>query len=87
MWLGTGLPFCPRTFVVPGNSDQDPFCVTYMIPGNDDTRSAMEVYCDLMQKAVIEGKYCRANYMDLAEPVVDMEALERSRAEREAEEV
>jgi ribosomal protein S2 len=41
--------------------------VTYMIPGNDDTKTAMKYYCDLMEKAVIEGKYCRANLINLVD--------------------
>eukprot|EP00123_Amoebidium_parasiticum_P017174 comp23741_c0_seq1/m.40976 comp23741_c0_seq1/g.40976 ORF comp23741_c0_seq1/g.40976 comp23741_c0_seq1/m.40976 type:complete len:313 (-) comp23741_c0_seq1:30-968(-) len=47
------------------DSDSDPFSVTYAIPGNDDSYSAMEFYCDLMSKAIKEGKHCRKHGIPL----------------------
>ena len=40
-------------FVIDTNSD--PAGVTYPIPGNDDAARAVALYCDLVNKAIIEG--------------------------------
>ena len=34
----------------------DPTLVTYPVPGNDDTPSAIEFYCKVFKEAVIAGK-------------------------------
>eukprot|EP00730_Choanoeca_flexa_P012066 TRINITY_DN3142_c0_g1_i2.p2 TRINITY_DN3142_c0_g1~~TRINITY_DN3142_c0_g1_i2.p2 ORF type:complete len:110 (+),score=16.34 TRINITY_DN3142_c0_g1_i2:504-833(+) len=38
------------------DTDQDPDCVTYPIPGNDDTADAVQLYAELFAKAVNVGK-------------------------------
>jgi len=43
----------PVVAVVDSNSDPDP--VTYPIPGNDDASRAINLYCDLMVGAVLDG--------------------------------
>lgn len=58
---------CLSDFCFPLYSDQNPFSVTYPIPGNDDTDSAIKYYCNLMEKAIVEGKYCRANLLNLVD--------------------
>ena len=37
------------------DSNCDPDGITYPIPGNDDATRAIELYCDLLSKAVIDG--------------------------------
>jgi len=37
------------------DSNSDPSGVTYPIPGNDDASRAIDLYCDLTAKAVLEG--------------------------------
>lgn len=34
----------------------DPRIITYPVPGNDDTRSSVKLYCELFKKAVLLGK-------------------------------
>ncbi|XP_076062787.1 mitochondrial ribosomal protein S2 [Oratosquilla oratoria] len=34
----------------------NPNLITYPVPGNDDTPSAINLYCDLFKKAIIKGK-------------------------------
>lgn len=38
------------------DSDCDPRLITYPIPGNDDTPSAMELYCRLFKEAILNAK-------------------------------
>ena len=38
------------------DTDSDPACVTYPVPGNDDTPSAIQIYLDLFCAAIAEGK-------------------------------
>ncbi|CAB3993801.1 28S ribosomal S2, mitochondrial [Paramuricea clavata] len=41
------------------DSDCDPRLITYPIPGNDDTPSAMELYCRLFKEAILNAKEYR----------------------------
>jgi small subunit ribosomal protein S2 len=41
------------------DSDCDPRLITYPVPGNDDTPSAMELYCRLFKEAIINAKESR----------------------------
>ena len=43
------------------DSDCDPRLITYPIPGNDDTPSAMELYCRLFKEAILNAKEHREN--------------------------
>ncbi|MDR3224165.1 MAG: 30S ribosomal protein S2 [Holosporales bacterium] len=43
----------PIIAIVDTNSDPDD--ITYPIPGNDDATKAIELYCDLFSRAVLEG--------------------------------
>lgn len=38
------------------DSNCNPNLITYPIPGNDDTQSAMELYCRLFKTAILRGK-------------------------------
>ena len=38
------------------DSDCDPRLITYPIPGNDDSPSAMKLYCGLFKKAILNAK-------------------------------
>lgn len=48
----------PTVAVVDTNSD--PRLVTFPVPGNDDTPSAVRLYCQLFKQAVLAGKSRRA---------------------------
>ena len=41
------------------DSDCNPNLIMYPIPGNDDTPSAVELYCQLFKKAVLRAKQVR----------------------------
>lgn len=41
------------------DSDCNPNLIMYPIPGNDDTPSAVQLYCDLFKKAVLKAKEAR----------------------------
>ena len=41
------------------DSDCNPNLIMYPIPGNDDTPSAAELYCNLFKKAVLQAKEAR----------------------------
>ncbi len=53
----------PTVGVVDTNSD--PTIITYPIPGNDDTPSAIQLYCDLFKKAILKGKAVRKKELEL----------------------
>ena len=38
------------------DSDCNPNLITYPVPGNDDTPSAMQLYCDLFTEVIVRGK-------------------------------
>lgn len=42
------------------DSSCDPRFITYPVPGNDDTPSAVQLYCDLFKKAILRGKERRS---------------------------
>jgi small subunit ribosomal protein S2 len=44
----------PIIAIVDSNSNPD--FITYPIPGNDDARRSINLYCDLMQKTIMEAK-------------------------------
>ncbi|XP_043285655.1 28S ribosomal protein S2, mitochondrial [Venturia canescens] len=45
----------------------DPCLITYPVPGNDDTPSAIELYCKLFKTAIQRGKAARAKLMNHVE--------------------
>ena len=47
------------------DSDCDPRLITYPIPGNDDTPSAMELYCRLFKEAILNAKEYRDSLKSL----------------------
>ena len=61
------------------DSNSDPAGITYPIPGNDDATRAIELYCDLIARSVLDG--IQASHEDLgvdlgeSEEVIDEEAL------------
>ena len=38
------------------DSNSNPENITYPIPGNDDARRSINLYCDLVQKTIIDAK-------------------------------
>ena len=74
----------PVVAVVDSNSDPDR--VTHPIPGNDDASRAIELYCDLVGRAVIAGlqQEMSASGVDVGEQEVMVEELEEAPAEAEA---
>lgn len=53
----------PTIGVVDTNSD--PTIITYPVPGNDDTPSAVELYCKLFKAAILRGKEVRKKELQL----------------------
>jgi PREDICTED: similar to RE59650p len=51
----------PTVGIVDTNSD--PTLITYPVPGNDDTPSAIKLYCDVFKKAIILGKQKRDEFL------------------------
>ena len=51
----------PSIGIVDTNSD--PTLITYPVPGNDDTPSAIRLYCDVFKKAVLLGKQKRDQFL------------------------
>ena len=73
------------------DSNSDPDGITYPIPGNDDAGRSIELYCDLVSRAAIDGisRFQASAGMDMgeaAEPVIEEPALEEAPAEAAAEE-
>lgn len=58
------------------DSDSNPEGVSYPIPGNDDSASAVSFYCDLMAKAALQGVEASTNQMLDEEKEEKEEALE-----------
>ena len=46
------------------DTDQDPDCVTYPVPGNDDSAPSIELFAHLFCDAVLEGKAMAAARAD-----------------------
>ncbi|PLX34242.1 MAG: 30S ribosomal protein S2, partial [Hyphomicrobiales bacterium] len=62
------------------DSNSDPDGITYPIPGNDDAGRSIELYCDLVSRAAIDGisRFQSSVGMDAgaaAEPVIEEPAL------------
>lgn len=53
----------PTIGVVDSNSD--PKLITYPIPGNDDSPSAVELYCKLFKTVILRGKAQRAKELEM----------------------
>ena len=72
------------------DSNCDPDLIDYPIPGNDDASRAIELYCDLISKAIISGieKSARHSGIDLgaAEAPTEQVLVEDVSAEAEATE-
>ena len=68
------------------DSNSNPDGITYPIPGNDDATRAIELYCDLISKAVIDGieQSQSASGVDLG---AQAEPMAESLSEAPAEEV
>ena len=47
------------------DSNCDPRLVTYPVPGNDDSASAVQLYCRLFSEAVRRGKAAREQHEHL----------------------
>ncbi|XP_044762566.1 28S ribosomal protein S2, mitochondrial [Coccinella septempunctata] len=49
------------------DSNCNPNLITYPVPGNDDTPTAIQLYCDLFKKAIQRGKEKRKEHMKISE--------------------
>lgn len=49
------------------DSNCNPNLITYPVPGNDDTPTSIQLYCDLFKKAILRGKEKRKEHMKLLE--------------------
>lgn len=58
------------------DSNSNPNLITYPVPGNDDTPSAIELYCDVFKKAILRGKEKRRERI-LAEEAAEEGATRR----------
>lgn len=41
------------------DSNCDPDLITYVVPGNDDTPTAIDLYCKVFKEAILRGKQKR----------------------------
>jgi small subunit ribosomal protein S2 len=57
----------PTAGVVDTNSDST--IITYPVPGNDDSISAVELYCGLFKKAILKGKEVRHKETEMLKTV------------------
>ncbi len=62
------------------DTNADPDCVDYVIPGNDDASRAIGLYCDLISGSVLDGIQA-----ELAAAGVDIEAVEVAEVENQDE--
>lgn len=42
----------------------NPSLITYPVPGNDDTPTSMELYCEVLKQAILKGKAKRKEYFE-----------------------
>ncbi|KAL3242173.1 hypothetical protein MRX96_021450 [Rhipicephalus microplus] len=59
----------PTVAIVDTNSD--PRLITYPIPGNDDTPSAIQLYCNLFKTAILLGKERRKKDQEVAAKLIE----------------
>lgn len=52
----------PSVGIVDTNSD--PRLISYPVPGNDDSMSAVELYCKLFSQAILRGKSKRKQLLE-----------------------
>lgn len=45
------------------DSNSNPNLITYPVPGNDDSASSIELYCNLFRDAILLGKERRSKDM------------------------
>lgn len=46
------------------DTDSNPNIITYPVPGNDDTPSAINLYCDLFKNVIIKAKTIRKEVLN-----------------------
>lgn len=56
----------PTIGIVDSNCSTD--LITYLVPGNDDSSTAIELYCKLFKEAILRGKEKRKQFMMNMEP-------------------
>jgi small subunit ribosomal protein S2 len=52
----------PSVGIVDSNSD--PTLITYPVPGNDDTYSSIELFCQLFKQSILLGKTKRKEMLE-----------------------
>lgn len=63
------------------DSDSDPDGITYPIPGNDDSTSAVNFYCDMMAQAALQGIEKSATYDSEQQAAAELEETEEQTEE------
>ena len=51
----------PSIGIVDSNCNTD--LITYVVPGNDDSPTAIELYCKLFKEAILRGKKKRQEFL------------------------
>lgn len=60
------------------DSNCNPNLITYPVPGNDDTPTSVELFCNLFKKAIIRGKEQRKTDVEREQSVVTAEPTSTS---------
>lgn len=53
------------------DTDANPNIVTYPIPGNDDTPSAINLYCNLFKNVIVKAKKIRKEILDKNKIIIE----------------
>lgn len=61
------------------DSNANPSLITYPVPGNDDSKASIELYCNLFKKAILRGKAKRLE--DYEKEVQEQKQQEEKAAE------
>ena len=57
------------------DSDCNPNLIMYPIPGNDDSPSAVQLYCDLFKRAVLQSKEVRKERGSKDEDIEELDMI------------
>jgi small subunit ribosomal protein S2 len=63
------------------DSNCNPSLITYPVPGNDDTPTAIELYCEVFKQAILRGKAKRKEYFEKHENKEEKVESEKEKVE------